>query len=77
MADGIFVLDFDQESARVKALLGIGNMELKLKNVAMSANLPSDAEIAKWSDENYWSGLCNSKPLKELFNSAPTFKFAW
>ena len=51
--------------ARVKALLGIGNMELKLKNVAMSANLPSDAEIAKWSDENYWSGLSQPEAIKQ------------
>ena len=51
--------------ARVKALLGIGNMELKLKNVAMSANLPSDAEIAKWSDENYWSGLSQQEAIKQ------------
>ena len=29
--------------ARVKALLGIGNMDLKLNNVAMNASLPSDA----------------------------------
>lgn len=51
--------------ARVKALLGIGNMELKLKNVAMSANLPSDAEIAKWSDGNYWSGLSPEEAIKQ------------
>ena len=39
--------------ARVKALLGIGNLELKLNNIAMSANLPSDARIAQLQDEDY------------------------
>lgn len=43
--------------ARVKALLGVGNMELKLNNVAMSANLPTDQQIAKWSDQNYWTNM--------------------
>lgn len=43
--------------ARVKALLGIGNMELKLNNVAMSANLPTDQQINKWSSESYWNSL--------------------
>lgn len=31
--------------AKVKVLLGIGDMELKMKNVGMSANLPSDSRI--------------------------------
>lgn len=42
--------------ARVKALLGIGNMELKLNKIAMSANLPTDQQINQWSSESYWSG---------------------
>ncbi|MDE6163690.1 MAG: hypothetical protein K2F98_09380, partial [Bacteroides sp.] len=50
--------------ARVKALLGIGNMELKLNNVAMSAKLPSDAEIAKWSSESYWNSMSPSEAIK-------------
>lgn len=49
--------------ARVKALLGIGNMELKLNRVAMNANLPSDAKIAQWSDESYWNNV--SDPIAE------------
>ena len=60
--------------ARVKALLGIGNMELKLNNVAMSANLPTDAEIAQWSDANYWAGLGSgaeaaARDLQAKFNN--------
>ena len=42
--------------ARVKALLGIGNMELKLNRIAMSANLPTDQQINEWSNDSYWSG---------------------
>ena len=57
--------------ARVKALLGIGNMELKLNQIAMSANLPTDAEIAKWSDQNYWNNITPSeaKALKDKFEA--------
>lgn len=61
--------------ARVKALLGIGNMELKLNKVAMNANLPSDAEITKWSSESYWSSMTPSQAvqaaqeLKDKFNN--------
>lgn len=43
--------------ARVKALLGIGNMELKLNKVAMNANLPSDARINQLQDPAYLSSL--------------------
>ena len=43
--------------ARVKALLGIGNMDLKLNNVAMNASLPSDARISQLQDPAYLSGL--------------------
>lgn len=43
--------------ARVKALLGIGNMDLKLNNVAMNASLPSDARISQLQDHAYLSGL--------------------
>lgn len=43
--------------ARVKAMLGVGNMELKLKNVSMNANLPTDDRINKLQDPNYLSGL--------------------
>lgn len=61
--------------ARVKALLGVGNMELKLNRVAMSANLPSDAEISKWSNESYWSNMdpseamAEAQKLKDKFNN--------
>ena len=57
--------------ARVKALLGIGNMELKLNQIAMSANLPTDAEIAKWSDQSYWNNITPSEAgaLKEKFEA--------
>ena len=61
--------------ARVKALLGIGNMELKLNKVAMNANLPNDAEITKWSSESYWSSMTPSQAaqaaqeLKDKFNN--------
>lgn len=47
--------------ARVKALLGIGNMELKLNRVAMSANLPSDQQINQWSSESYWNSMTPSQ----------------
>ena len=33
---------------RVKALLGIGNLDLKLNKIAMDANLPTEAIIADW-----------------------------
>ena len=58
---------------RVKVLLGVGNMELKLNNIAMSANLPTDAEIADWSNSDYWAGLGDGaaakiEELKTKFN---------
>lgn len=61
--------------ARVKALLGIGNMELKLNKVAMNANLPSDQQINQWSSESYWSSMTPSQAvqaaqeLKDKFNN--------
>jgi len=61
--------------ARVKALLGIGNMELKLNRVAMSANLPSDQQINQWSSESYWNSMTPSQAaqaaqeLKDKFNN--------
>ena len=61
--------------ARVKALLGIGNMELKLNRVAMSANLPSDQQINQWSSESYWNSTTPSQAaqaaqeLKDKFNN--------
>ena len=61
--------------ARVKALLGIGNMELKLNRVAMSANLPSDQQINQWSSESYWNSMPPSQAaqaaqeLKDKFNN--------
>ena len=61
--------------ARVKALLGIGNRELKLNRVAMSANLPSDQQINQWSSESYWNSMTPSQAaqaaqeLKDKFNN--------
>ena len=61
--------------ARVKALLGIGNMELKLNRVAMSANLLSDQQINQWSSESYWNSMTPSQAaqaaqeLKDKFNN--------
>ena len=61
--------------ARVKALLGIGNMELKLNRVAMIANLPSDQQINQWSSESYWNSMTPSQAaqaaqeLKDKFNN--------
>ena len=61
--------------ARVKALLGIGNMELKLNRVAMSANLPSDQQINQWSSESYWNSMTPSQAaqaaqeIKDKFNN--------
>ena len=61
--------------ARVKALLGIGNMELKLNKVAMNANLPSDQQINQWSSESYWNSMSPSQAaqaaqeLKDKFNN--------
>ena len=61
--------------ARVKALLGIGNMELKLNRVAMSANLPRDQQINQWSSESYWNSMSPSQAaqaaqeLKDKFNN--------
>lgn len=46
--------------ARVKALLGVGNMELKLNNVAMNANLPSDNRISQLQDPSYLANLSAS-----------------
>ena len=54
--------------ARVKALLGIGNMELKL-------NIPSDQQINQWSSESYWNSMTPSQAaqaaqeLKDKFNN--------
>ena len=53
--------------ARVKALLGIGNMELKLNKIAMSANLPTDQQINQWSSESYWSGSSAEIVAKALW----------
>lgn len=50
--------------ARVKALLGIGNMELKLNKVAMSANLPSDQQINQWSSESYWNSMSPAEAIQ-------------
>lgn len=50
---------------RVKVLLGIGNMDLKLNNVSMNANLPSDAEISKWSNADYWNNLSTQEAVKQ------------
>lgn len=50
---------------RVKVLLGIGNMDLKLNNVSMNASLPSDAEIANWSNADYWSNLSPQEAVKQ------------
>ena len=60
--------------ARVKALLGIGNMELKLNRIAMSANLPTDQQINEWSNDSYWSGSLGeietkAKDLKAKFDN--------
>ena len=61
--------------ARVKALLGIGNMELKLNRVAMSANLPSDQQINQWSSESYGNSMTPpqaaqaAQELKDKFNN--------
>jgi len=50
--------------ARVKALLGIGNMDLKLNKVAMSANLPSDQQINQWSSESYWNSMSPAEAIQ-------------
>lgn len=60
--------------ARVKALLGIGNMELKLNKIAMSANLPTDQQINEWSSDSYWSGsseaiAAKAQDLKAKFDN--------
>lgn len=60
--------------ARVKALLGIGNMELKLNKIAMSANLPTDQQINEWSSDSYWSGsseaiVAKAQELKAKFDN--------
>ena len=60
--------------ARVKALLGIGNMELKLNRIAMSANLPTDQQINEWSSDSYWSGTpaeiaAKAQELKAKFDN--------
>ena len=57
--------------ARVKALLGIGNMELKLNQISMSASLPTDKDIANWQDPNYWNTITpdEAKSLEKKFNS--------
>lgn len=57
--------------ARVKALLGIGNMELKLNKIAMSANLPTDQQI---NSDSYWSGTpaeitAKAQELKAKFDN--------
>ncbi|MEY8685744.1 DUF5723 family protein [Bacteroides sp. AN502(2024)] len=58
---------------RVKALLGIGNMQLKLNRVYMNANLPSDARINQLQDQNYLMSNYNTpakiNELKKEFDA--------
>lgn len=58
--------------ARVKALLGIGNMELKLNKIAMSANLPTDENITEWSSTGYWQTGADQK-IKDLQKKFDTY----
>lgn len=51
---------------KVKALLGIGNMELKVNEANMSANLPSDQQINQWSNESYWNSMTPSEALSKV-----------
>lgn len=53
--------------ARVKALVGAGNMKLNLNNVAMSANLPSDSRINQLQNPEYLSTL-NADDITKLRN---------
>lgn len=57
--------------ARVKALLGIGNMELKLNQIAMSANLPTDKDIEQWQSNEYWQKITpdDAIKLRDKFNN--------
>lgn len=59
---------------RVKVLLGIGNMDLKLNNVSMNANLPSDAEISKWSNADYWNNLSPQEKIEQATDLKDKFK---
>lgn len=54
---------------RVKVLLGIGNLDLKLNKVAMSADIPNDARLAQLQDPAYLAANYNT-PVKaqELLN---------
>lgn len=57
--------------ARAKVLLGIGNMELKLNQVAMSANLPTEADIATWQNKLETGSMTPAEiqQLKDQFNN--------
>lgn len=61
--------------ARVKALLGIGNMDLKLNRIAMNASLPTDQQINEWSSASYWSGSDaeNARKAQELKTKFDTY----
>jgi len=58
---------------RVKVLLGIGNMDMKLNKLLVSANLPSAHEVNEWASEAYWQGTAEEvsakvADLKSKFN---------
>ena len=61
--------------ARVKALLGIGNMDLKLNRIAMNASLPTEQQINEWSSASYWSGSDaeNARKAQELKTKFDTY----
>lgn len=54
---------------RVKALLGIGNMDLKLSRVAMSAKLPTEQRINQLQDVDYLMNNYNTpEKIQQLKN---------
>lgn len=56
---------------KVKALLGVGNLNLRINNIKMGANLPSDARINELQDMAYLSTLTPAaiEGLKKEFDN--------
>lgn len=54
---------------RIKVLLGIGNLDLKLNKVAMSANIPNENRLSQLQDPTYLAEKYNSsEKMQTLLN---------
>lgn len=58
---------------KMKIILGIGNMNLKVNNVMMNANLPDDSRINQLQDPNYLSGINTPEKINRLKNEIESY----